>query len=79
MEEGKPEFKGNIAWYMQQMGEMLGIAVTQDESEKMADSWGKAYEDSHEIPELFPGVTHKNLKTPGFRKSMRRRVVGIKQ
>lgn len=54
--QGQPQFKNNIPWYMQEIGHKLGVNVSEEEAKIMAEKWSSAYDDSHENPQLFPDV-----------------------
>jgi len=50
---GDAAVKGDIPWYMRQIGQSLNIAVSDAESEKLALEWHAAYTASHGEPHLF--------------------------
>lgn len=67
-ENGKSEYKGNIPWYMEEIGKMLGVEVTEEEATMLADAWREAYSDSYENPELFQDAVPclQDLKDAGY-------------
>ena len=64
----KPEMKHNIPVYMEMIGDKIGIPITPGKAEELAVVWTKAYNDSHNIPELFPDVVEclRTLSERGF-------------
>lgn len=63
-----PEIKHNIPVYMEMMGEKLGVPITREEAAELAVVWTKAYNDSHDVPELFPDAVEclNTLTERGF-------------
>ena len=68
LENDQSEYKGNIPWYMEEMGKLLGVKLSEEDTENLAEAWTKAYEESQEAVELFQDVipTLQTLKDSGY-------------
>jgi putative hydrolase of the HAD superfamily len=60
--------KNNIPLHLRQMGELLGVPVSDDESIILAQRWSDAYEQSFHVPKIFTDTIAflKELKERGY-------------